>query len=30
MNLSQEDAGLFFKLMGELQFYVNDRLKCPF
>jgi hypothetical protein len=26
MNLSQEDAGLFFKLMWELQFYVNNRL----
>jgi hypothetical protein len=27
MNLSQADANLFFKLMWELQFYVNTRLK---
>ena len=26
MNLSQEDADLFFRLMWELQFYVNRRL----
>ncbi len=26
MNLSREDAGLFFRLMWELQFYVNRRL----
>lgn len=25
MNLSQEDADLFFKLMWDLQFYVNQQ-----
>lgn len=27
MNLSREDADLFFKLMWAVQFYVNERLK---